>query len=110
MVLTMSEGDQRPECIKDNAATDEPVDVQLAQELHRRDPALIHAIQVRLEPAADILEDLVDDADRERGVVPLQIIREHREHGDVPVLELPRLREHFVECARNDGIRPIELA
>ena len=40
----------------------------------------------------------------------MQVVCEHREEGDVTVLELPRLGEHLVESTEDNRVHPIELA
>lgn len=104
----MSKGDKRPKRVEDDATANEPVDVQLPQELGRRNPTLIHAVYVCLQPAPDVLQDLVDNSDRERRMVPLQVVGEDRQERDLPVLDLPRLREHLVQGAQDDGIIPVK--
>ena len=40
----------------------------------------------------------------------MQVVCEHREEGDVTVLELPRLGKHLVESTEDNRVHPIELA
>lgn len=103
----MTECNQSPQCIEYDPARDQPVNVQLSEELDRRNSSLIHAVEVRLESSSDVFQDLVNHSDRECGMVPLEVVRQHREERDVAVFELPRLREDLVERTKDHRVRPV---
>lgn len=106
----MSKGHQSPQSIKDDAGTNEPIDIELAEIFYRCYPALIDTIDVLLQPTANILENLIHDGDGKRRIVPLQIICEHCQESDTAILDLPRLRENFVKGTLHERIVPVELS
>lgn len=69
--LTMSEGHQRPQRVEDDTRADQPIDVQFAKEPHGCDAALVDIVVVLFKASSNVLEDLVDNRYRERGVVSL---------------------------------------
>jgi hypothetical protein len=110
MIPTMSERDERPERVEDQARADETIHVELAQKLDRCHPALVHLVDILLEPATDVLQDLVNDADGESRVVALEVVSEHREQAHIPILDLPRLRENLMQRPVHGFVFPVQLA
>ena len=106
----MSKRHQRPQRVEHNTRAHEPVDIHLPQILDRRHPLLIQLVYIVLQAPPHVLQHLVDDADGELEMVALQVVHEHREEADAPVLDLPGLREDLVQGAHDGGVGPIELA
>lgn len=74
----MSEHNERPQRVEDQARPDQPIDIQLAEVLDRRHPALVRAIHILFQSPADILQNLIQNGNSKRGMIALEIIRQHR--------------------------------
>lgn len=106
----MSKSDHTPQRIEDQPARNKPIDVQFPKVLHRRDPSLILPIHITLQPSPHILQHLIDYTDRKVRMIPLQVVRQHRQQRNVRVSQLIRLCEHFPEILAHFRVRPIEPA
>lgn len=111
----MSEGDEGPEGVEDDARVDDAVVVELAEVLDRRDAllvvleavdlaakrvsfrGLIKTERTYLHSDADVFQNLVDDADVEVRMVATEFVEQDGKKVNVAVLDLPDLRERTVE-------------
>ena len=110
VLLTMTESNQTPKSVKHDPRVDHPKDIQFSKVLNSRDPLLVVPINVYLHTPADIFQHLVDNGDREFGVVSLKIVGEHSEECDTTVGHFPRSREHLEEHAVDLLVVPMQLA
>lgn len=89
----MTECDERPQHVENNARAQKAVIVQFSEVFDRRDPSLVGAVNVLFQTPPDIFQDLVNNRDDEVGVIPVQVIRKHCHKPDIAIIEFPRFRE-----------------
>lgn len=75
----MSERDQSPERVKNDARAEKTINIQLSKVLDSRKAPLVDVVYVLLKTAPYVFEDLIHHRNREGRIIPLQVIREHGE-------------------------------
>lgn len=106
----MSESDQRPQCIKDDPTSNQSVNIQLSEILHRRHPPLVDTVHILFQPSPDIFQNLIHHRNSEFTMIPLQIICKHRQQGYASILDLPWFSEDLLQCTSHFRISPVKLA
>lgn len=97
----MAKGDEHPERVEDDLGVDDAVVVELAEVADRRDAVLIAPVVVALEPAADVLKDLIDHVDGKDAVEAAEVVQQEGEELNVAVADLPDLGERVAELAQD---------
>ena len=101
--LTMAEGDDSIQGVKNYWRVNHLVVVKLSEVLDLCDPSLVIFKIVVLQANSYLFKDIVHDADDKFLMVAVKSARKDGEKVDIAILDLPRFGEHFLQHRDNLG-------